>query len=153
MIERHLNKHPAPPATTPPPPPPPPSSSSQADGLTDKTSPEGELKAAEALIDTFARHVDVARLLNDMREYARTSGANRADGVTLGKLSVPTSSKNTAAEAGHLPEGGGVPEGEGSSGVHPHEGKPLVVKPIGRRRKREEIEAEAAELGASSSGG
>ena len=133
------------------------------------------LKGAEELIDAFAKNVDVARLLVDIREHAAAAAAAAAaapggTGPNPPRPPLPlpvAAATRSGADAGLDPssasavEAGVAQPGGNSSGALPGRGgggggdstpdARTAGKPAksASRKSREEVEAEAAKLGAS----
>lgn len=118
------------------------------------------LGAAEALIDAFDKNVDVTRLLRDIRHHAAT--ARRGSRPTaapplppvdmainaagLGSIGSPVTT--TVADVTQL---GDKSRGVMGGGSDPSPSVSATIKPAAgsSRRRREEVEAEAAQQGAS----
>lgn len=132
------------------------------------------LGPAEALIDAFDEHVDVARLLRDIREHA--AGAHRRNGSadTSGLPTVSSTAETPplrSVEDGPAPKAppaakdtsvvveqhSGVEGGDGGGGGEAGgaKGSPMVGTTASKgstraaRKSRQEVEAEAAKEGAS----
>lgn len=146
---------------------------SQGDGGGDKVS------AAEALIEAFSSHVDVARLLSDMRAYSRSlslpaSDGNSSSDAIPGGVGAIVGSSTSSRPASNLGRDGrdaekltaaataAIDVGAGSDIGHDEEpaarmgrvggDRSLERGAVGegsRRKTREEVEAEAAKQGAS----
>lgn len=127
------------------------------------------IAAAEALIKAFSSHVDVARLLRDIREYSdslsiseKSAPRNGDSVVTVNSSSIglvvagggithPTSAAETAASSAQgASKGLHDKEAVGKAGIgwsHPLGG--TNGKEPRRRKTREEVETDAAKQGAS----
>lgn len=138
-----------------------------------------EVSAAEALIEAFSSHVDVARLLSDMRAYSHSlsspaSGGNSSSDALPGGVDAAVGSSTSSRPAAKLGRDGrdaekipvaaaaAVDAGAASHTLQVKEPAPGREggggdHPLGRgasgegsrRKTREEVEAEAAKQGAS----
>lgn len=111
----------------------------------------GALRGAEDLVEAFSSHVDVPRLLGDIREHARmirssppTPRASRPPTTPVSSAAMATAAVGSISPPPRLAVG---VVGKESAGDAAGEGAPAARK--FPRRGREEVEAEAAEQGAS----
>lgn len=132
----------------------------------------GGMAAAEALIEVFSSHVDVARLLRDIREHSDSSwpiSEENPPGNRDGVVAINSSSSTTGIPAAggsvthpspaigavvRNPQGAsrGLDDEEAVGKAGTDRGGPLEGengKEPRRRKTREEVEADAAKQGAS----
>lgn len=113
-------------------------------------TPEIELPEAEALIEAFASHVNVARLLKDMKRHCSLQAAGAA--TTSVTRSTEGSEDTDCCMGAWEPRGQGGVDGQELDRIHPSGEMLGFVSDTKSKRKtrtREEVEAEATEQGAS----
>lgn len=120
------------------------------------------LAAAEALIDAFDKNVDVARLLRDIRHHPATAGRGSSPssappplppaGTTVDVVGSGCGQSPVIASVSDVEQLGsksGAAVGRGGNDSSPSVGATAKPATSSSRKSREEVEAEAAEQGAS----